>query len=25
MQFILVDEQGIGDYKLVYSTERHEY
>ncbi len=25
MQFILVDERGIGDYKLVYSTERHEY
>lgn len=25
MMFILVDERGIGDYKVVYSTERGEY
>ncbi len=25
MQFILVDEKGIGDYRLVYSTEQQEY
>jgi GWxTD domain-containing protein len=25
MQFILVDEKGIGDYRLVYSTEKQEY
>jgi GWxTD domain-containing protein len=25
MQFILVDERGFGDYKLIYSTEKHEY
>lgn len=25
MRFILVDEKGIGDYKLVYSTEKQEY
>jgi GWxTD domain-containing protein len=25
MQFIFVDERGFGDYRLVYSTEKHEY
>ena len=25
MQFILVDERGFGDYRLVYTTEKHEY
>ncbi|MFH1312047.1 MAG: GWxTD domain-containing protein [Candidatus Eisenbacteria bacterium] len=25
MQFILVDERGFGDYRLIYSTEKHEY
>ncbi len=25
MMFILVDERGIGDYRIVYSTERGEY
>jgi GWxTD domain-containing protein len=25
MRFVLVDERGFGDYKLVYSTEKEEY
>jgi GWxTD domain-containing protein len=25
MQFILVDERGFGDYRLIYTTEKHEY
>jgi GWxTD domain-containing protein len=25
MQFILADERGFGEYRLIYSTEKHEY
>ncbi len=25
MKFIFVDEKGIGEYRLIYSTEKHEY
>jgi GWxTD domain-containing protein len=25
MRFVLVDERGFGEYKIVYSTEKHEY
>jgi hypothetical protein len=25
MRFVLVDEKGIGEYKIVYSTEKEEY
>ena len=25
MRFVLVDEKGFGDYRLVYSTEKEEY
>ncbi|MFC1799849.1 GWxTD domain-containing protein [Candidatus Eisenbacteria bacterium] len=25
MRFVLVDERGFGEYRIVYSTEKHEY